>query len=57
MIRSYGFMTTICPKMGIPRYGLTIEDMRDLHIWAKSPDMGLILMTSGISIDGHEGAR
>ena len=39
---SYGFMTTIYPYMGIPR------NMSHLC-------MGLILMTSGISIYGHEG--
>ena len=31
MIRSYGFMTIICPYMGIPRYGLNFGDNRDLH--------------------------
>ena len=25
---------TICPYMGIPRYELNIDGIRDLHIWA-----------------------
>ena len=30
LIMSYGFMTIICPYMGIPRYGLNIDDMGNL---------------------------
>ena len=32
---SYGFMTTICPYMGIPRYGHDTDDVRDLHMGIK----------------------
>ena len=49
LIRPYGFMTAICPYMGIPEYGL-----KHVHILAFS-DISLILMTSGISIYGLKG--
>ena len=30
----HGFMTAIYPYIGISRYGLNIDDIRDLHIYA-----------------------